>query len=431
MHFILALPAGLALSSAGYFFWLFFTGGLSSMYPFAEGSLLLLILTILCIRNRKKDRTHSSGLPLSLPSPATILLFLALVFAAFMCFTISFKLANLNPWGYWDAWARINLKARFLYSGGEKWQWIFQNAGIYHHDYPLLLQCTVARFWVWDNAITLATPKILSITWGICSLAILFSVVAWLRSAILATIISLVYLAYMPLPLWSAMQYADIPLACYMTLACAMLIASQQFPGHFRRFSFLAGFFAGSAAWCKNEGLVFAMLIIIWWAFLGFRRRQTGIQHAAAALFAGLCIIGSATVLLKLGFASESDLASENANLYGLLTDGERHRIILGSIGSLLRGRWDAGPLLLLVLAFLLKQYPFRRISNPGPLLCALGMLTIYYLIFVATPYDLAWHLRTTVDRLLLQIWPILLLGFAVLFNKDTEPECPGQNSPQ
>jgi hypothetical protein len=37
-----------------------------------------------------------------------------------------------------------------------------------------------------------------------------------------------------------------------------------------------------------------------------------------------------------------------------------------------------------------------------------LGYVTIY----VITPYDLAWHVRTSLGRLLMQLWPAVLFTF-------------------
>ena len=38
-------------------------------------------------------------------------------------------------------------------------------------------------------------------------------------------------------------------------------------------------------------------------------------------------------------------------------------------------------------------------------------MLAGYALVFIVTPRDLAWHLATAGDRLLIQIWPAFLIA--------------------
>ena len=43
---------------------------------------------------------------------------------------------------------------------------------------------------------------------------------------------------------------------------------------------------------------------------------------------------------------------------------------------------------------------------------CILGlMLASYYVVYVTTPFDIAWHVTTSVDRLLVQLWPGLVLA--------------------
>ena len=37
-------------------------------------------------------------------------------------------------------------------------------------------------------------------------------------------------------------------------------------------------------------------------------------------------------------------------------------------------------------------------------------MLASYYLVYVTTPFDISWHVSTSVDRLLVQLWPALVL---------------------
>jgi hypothetical protein len=46
----------------------------------------------------------------------------------------------------------------------------------------------------------------------------------------------------------------------------------------------------------------------------------------------------------------------------------------------------------------------------------ALGLtLAGYAFVYLTTPQDLAWHLRTSLHRLLLQLWPSALFVFFLL----------------
>jgi hypothetical protein len=37
-------------------------------------------------------------------------------------------------------------------------------------------------------------------------------------------------------------------------------------------------------------------------------------------------------------------------------------------------------------------------------------MLASYYFVYVTTPFDITWHVSTSIDRLLVQLWPALVL---------------------
>jgi hypothetical protein len=37
-------------------------------------------------------------------------------------------------------------------------------------------------------------------------------------------------------------------------------------------------------------------------------------------------------------------------------------------------------------------------------------MLLSYYFVYVLTPFDIPWHISTSFDRLLVQLWPSLVL---------------------
>jgi hypothetical protein len=47
--------------------------------------------------------------------------------------------------------------------------------------------------------------------------------------------------------------------------------------------------------------------------------------------------------------------------------------------------------------------------TNKVPLLAVLLIFLGYLVIYVITPYDLNWHLSTSLDRLILQIFPAVV----------------------
>jgi hypothetical protein len=42
-------------------------------------------------------------------------------------------------------------------------------------------------------------------------------------------------------------------------------------------------------------------------------------------------------------------------------------------------------------------------------------MLAGYFLIYIITPHDLAWHVESSLSRLLLQLWPLFVLAYFMI----------------
>ncbi len=99
--------------------------------------------------------------------------------------------------------------------------------------------------------------------------------------------------------------------------------------------------------------------------------------------------------------------------------DVSRHLAILQYFGReiLHFGSWGAGALSVGIIPILLLYYVVLHTTIPaaeraGLLACGailLVQLLGYYAAFLITPYDLAWHLSYSTDRLLLQIFPLFL----------------------
>lgn len=417
---MLALPAGWSLTSICYFFWLILSGGRGSWYPGIEIVFLIVFLVMGLRYYRSTKAPHFVWMPKDRLKALTSLGFLCVTVVLFAVAAIR---ASVNPWGRWDAWARINVKARFLFEGGDHWTWIFESRQIAHSDYPLLISSTVARTWTWMGDIYLLGPQTISLLWGIWSVAILYSLVSWLRGPVVAIVVGLASLTYAPLLFWSSAQYSDIPLICYMIAACAMLIAAQRHKGGAKKFLLLAGFFAASAAWCKNEGIVFLGLILLWGFILALRGVVAERGKAAVWFLGGGSLPVGAILVLKLGYAGNSDVVagrlSSMQSVYALLLDAERHKVILDELHFYAGVFWNWWALLILCVIFILFHVWNRhRIAYCGPLLCVVTLSAIYYLILVTTQYDIRWHVSTSLDRLVLQLWPVLLFSLAVLFKE-------------
>ena len=75
---------------------------------------------------------------------------------------------------------------------------------------------------------------------------------------------------------------------------------------------------------------------------------------------------------------------------------------------------WIPIPLLMVGFYFLLKG-KIPREESPAIRASALALaLTLggYFFIYLITPYDIYWHLRFSLNRLLIQLWPSAIFLF-------------------
>jgi hypothetical protein len=164
----------------------------------------------------------------------------------------------------------------------------------------------------------------------------------------------------------------------------------------------LAGVSAALAAWTKNEGLLFVLLLPIAMKF----KRQTVSRFAMGA--SGILAV---LVMFKVSLAGPNYLAqSRGAILLQDVTDPSRYLSIAAGFGYALIhfGGQRLNPLI--PLAAML--FPPRARAKPGArgaVVVLAGMCAGFFLAYLITPFDLAWHIEWSLDRLLLQLWPSAL----------------------
>jgi hypothetical protein len=403
---VLAWPAGLALTSSAYFLWMVVSGGGGAWYPFIE--LACLALAAVLVWRRRRARAERLALPprprLDLGTAAFALV--AIVAATSLAETL--RWAEAYPWGYWDAWSRINLKARFLHAGGPGWTWIFRGGDVPHPDYPLLLECSVARLAQWTRGFDPLGARVLSVLgWAGC-VASLVVLAAHMRSLAVGAAAGLMFLADRADSGWAPMQYADLALATYFTWCAGLLVLAPR--GERERWWPLLGFCAASAAWCKNEGLVFAALVLALAAALALR--EPARARAAARLAAGFLAGGAALLVHELVFAgARSAFWAGGRSIGEDLADPARYAtvrdLLLAHLGTAVTG----SALVPVAIALLVLPRGNGARRSWLPLGLAAAMALAFLFVMVTTSEDLEWHLGTTIDRLVLQLWPLAALG--------------------
>lgn len=347
--------------------------------------------------------------------PVQVLGCALLALAAGTALVAFFANAFAKPHGEWDAWAIWNLRARFLARAGADWRNAFSaDLAWSHPDYPLLLPGAVARLWTYLGATPTAVPVAVALLFAAATAVMLYGALRDLSGRSPA-ILSALALLGTPLFLEHATwQYADIPLGFFFLATLALLAEADRWPER-GWLAFLAGVTAGLAAWTKNEGLLFAALVV---AVRGASALVGSAAERAAfrRLALGMCPAAVVILLFESFIAPGGDRFNEPwTEVWARLSDPARYGQVAAALATEAArlARW-VGAALVVYLVLVGPAAPESR--RPSYFTAAVVLLTLagYVLIYVVTADALAWQLRSSGPRLLLQLWPSVLFAIFV-----------------
>jgi hypothetical protein len=423
LRLFLGLGLGLGFSSALLFLWLLTIGRFHKSYMLLE--LLLCLFLVMLSAVNKKRRPKNLEPQGSRSDPGWISRLTASGFYLLLIsgFSILILISFLYPHGNWDAWAIWNNRARFIFRGAENWRDGFSPLlGWSHPDYPLLLPLSIARCWFYLGEETRWVPSALGLLFTLGTTGMVVSSLSLIKSRSQGYLAGILLLGTPFYLIHGASQYADIPLAFYFLSGIVLLSLSDQRPSPSYGGSILAGLLIGFAAWTKNEGLVLAALIPLSLLFMGTSTRHWKPRWKPCLFF----LVGLAPVLVLILY-HKIQLAPANS-FYALdrpepltahLTDVGRYWTILIRFfkSALFFGQWTF-PLLPVLILYAV----FARLSDQAakkdlfPFVLILLQTGAFFLVFLLFPQDLTFYLDTTLDRLFLQLYPVLLFAiFSVL----------------
>lgn len=326
-------------------------------------------------------------------------------------FTIIFY--NKSPrWGGWDGWAIWTMHAKFLFYE-PVFSRMFTNQIMWTHpDYPLMTPSLIAFYWQFLGSLDPAVPYLVSYITGMSLIMLLYSQVRSDSSSsnglFLLPILCVTPVIYR----FAASQYADSTQALFFLLPPILYESYRKEKNKDTTLLALVGFFAGSAAWVKNEGLFYCLLfsaLIIYQNRIAFRKIATYIFGA----------IGPLMVLFffKSTYAPENDLIQQGVaiNLIEKFTDPNRYMIVLYWLFKYLSS--DATVIVLLAIFSIV----FFRIKMSDALWMVFGMSAVYFFALLTTPYEIGWHVENSINRLAHQVTPLFIwVIFTSVFNRKT-----------
>ncbi len=333
----------------------------------------------------------------------------------------------------WDAFAIWNLHARFLFFNGANWHEGFSALIPWSHpDYPLLLPGAIANFWVFLGHDSPVVPAALSLLFTFSTAGVLFAALDLLRGRTAAALAITALLSTPSFIEIGTSQYADVPLSYFFLSTAALLCIAEErswINGRVPTATLtLAGVTASFALWTKNEGLLFFCAIVAARFFLTLRKTLQSTQESDAPLRFVPFILGALPILILVAYfkhliAPPSELFSNSpSTIHKLLTPARYWAVTQWFVKEFFRfGHWLAIPgSLLLVLSYVGIG---KSISEKAGLqlrvlrLALLLTMAGYVVIYLITPYEIYWHLRFSLNRLFLQLWPsTIFLFFMYLF---------------
>lgn len=437
LNCLASLALGIGLCSATYFWgWVLF--GRPGLFWVLEA---LLLVAVLCASARLRAMAKRLRVPGAWSLRFDPGFSLRSVFLAVVVFFLGGLASNLYarglslPHGQWDAWAIWNAHARFL-AESEVFGSMFSEIYSWSHpDYPLLLPASVARAWSFLGEATQFVPILFSVAFTIMTVAVLYCGIASLVSPIWGVVGASVLVSFSPFLTQGIAQYADIPLGLYFLLTLVLYATFDLQREKRSHLATIAAMSLSMAAWCKNEGILFVLVIL---SARGLRhlllRNWAEAKNEVVATLWGVLPVGLTLAFFKMVYAPQSDLLSgAPATLLEKLIDLSRYELIYQSAVQRYQGVGVAVLALMLALMvlslFRKRRSHQRHLATLTPVVMLLLMHAGYFFVYVTTPNDLQWHIGTSMTRLIVQLWPSLVFTFALLVPASigpTLPEPPG-----
>ena len=313
------------------------------------------------------------------------------------------------------------MRARFLYRCQENWIDAFLR--IYPHtDYPLLIPATISRIWNYIGSDNIYVPAIVAFLFTYSTIGLIVSSMVFIKNRNHGYLTGLILLSVYLFTIQGAGQIADIPFGFFVLSTIVLFFLKDKLPEKSTGFYFLAGIMAGLSAWTKNEGFLFILIVLFsHFVVTVFQKGWTPYLKEMAPLLAGLLPLLLLTVQFKMRLNVSNDLVSgrDFESLVNLLLDHNRYLIVGKSYLYYLNRKFlfiiIIIPIMLIILKFSGdKNY---KISSTISFFIIFLLLFGYFMVYIISPHDLEWHLKTSLKRLYLQVMPSIIFVFFVALN--------------
>lgn len=361
-------------------------------------ALLFIVGVYLVLKNRHYLKT----LLLSRPrvSNSAVTMSFILLYGLYVFKIFSYK------YGGWDAFAIWNSHARFLADSNSWGNMLHPALSWSHNEYPLLFPSFSSMFWRLSGNDNPLIPILVSLGVFFALILTLYKSISGKFANIISIISCIVLVTNTDFIIKISSQYADSTLALFYLIT--LLLLSRTIKSN-RNSYILLGAFAALNCWIKNEGLIFFVLLSIGFFIYNLNALKNVLYYCygAVPLFTG-------HMVYKMSIAPKGDLERHPYNeFWQNIQDPSRYQVIFNKFESLINFEFSVIPICLFIAIILTGKKIFKELS----LIIVLITLFAYCAFFVITPLDLSWHLETALDRLILQLYPSIIMITAIIVN--------------
>lgn len=309
-----------------------------------------------------------------------------------------------GKYGWWDAWYIWDLHATYM-TYPDVWKNLFGNLDNTHPDYPPLLPALLAFFkrlvnadyqWVINYCIHFTFLLLIPV---------LVYIETYYKSFIISTLALFLFVTNDYFIQDATAQYADTILALFF-LCSVINIRNHEYR---ERGTLLALVFIGLCPLIKNEGLILLFFFLLFHARILFNKQN--IKTSLLVLSIPITVL----LVFKLFYAPHNDLYSKQGsdtleNIFDKSRYVEIGDYFITNLSEFFNPIKIAFIIYIILLVFR-KKWPHYQVAMVLCIMCT------YLCIYVVTPYDLQWHLFTSLRRLMHQLMPtaayLLILGIS------------------
>jgi len=431
----LSIGMGFGFSSCYYFIWiLFFPPQNQGIIILDIFILLLLLIGLLHFRNRKN--TFSNNVNNIKESPQWFIdtfLLIVFLFVLIIDILVFLHLSLRSPHGEWDAWAIWNMHARFIFRSNDLWKITYPRIlAFFAPDYPLLIPLSIVKSWCYSGQESKLLVSALHFLFTFSTIGLILASLSLLRSKGQGYLAGLVLLGTPFLITQGASQYADVPLSYFFLATLVIISLKDMLFTRNNHVILLSGIMAGFAAWTKNEGILFLTLfmvarLIIYWKHLFTNSKLNEVLY----LLAGISPIVFLIVIFKINYAPSNDIVSLHRadNIIISLMNYPKYVMVFKaftfyiinfgqSISNFIFFKLKIMLPVFLIIYLLITGIDWKREMFKIYLFYSLLLILLgigYIVIYVISPHDLDWHIKSSLDRILLQMYPSFMVYYFLI----------------